>query len=83
MDKNGKTKAGKQRWRCLKCGVSTINQNDELNSDLEAFLHWLLSKDRQLDMPGGGRGFRRRCKKFWNIWPIASEIHNVIHVDGI
>lgn len=44
-----------------------------------------MSKDRQLDMPGEGRSFRRRCNKLWDIWPIPSlvdEVYDVIHIEG-
>jgi hypothetical protein len=37
-------------------------------------------------MPGEGRTFRRKCSRFWEVWPIAShagEIHRVVYVDGI
>ena len=37
-------------------------------------------------MPGGGRTFRRKCARFWEVWPIApitGEAHRVVFVDGI
>lgn len=86
MKKNGRTKAGSQRWRCRVCNTSTTHRNDIEQRELKAFLDWLLSKDRQLDMPGQGRTFRRHVGKFWKIWPlpdIVDEIHRVIYVDGI
>ena len=86
MKKNGKTTAGKQRWRCKACGASSIKRYDSSKHDLKVFLDWLLSKDAQLDMPGGGRSFRRHAERFWKIWPMPSvvdEIHRVIFIDGI
>lgn len=86
MKKNGRTKAGTQRWRCLVCGASSTHGNDTTTRDLKAFLSWLLSKDRYLDMPGGGRTFRRHTRQFWDVWPmpeVVDEIHRVIYVDGI
>ena len=53
---------------------------------LGEFLAWLLSGNRQADMPGGGRSFRRRCQSLWEIWPLApvvDEVHEVVFVDGI
>jgi hypothetical protein len=50
------------------------------------FLGWLLSGQRQKDMPGAGRTFRRKCARFWNIWPLApvtGEVYRVVFVDGI
>lgn len=86
MKKNGKTKAGRQRWRCKACGASSVKRYDSTSHDLKVFLDWLLSKDVQLDMPGCGRTFRRHAEKFWRIWPmppVVDEIHRVIHIDGI
>ena len=53
---------------------------------LGEFLAWLLSGNRQADMPGGGRSFRRRCQGLWEVWPLApvvDEVHEVVFVDGI
>lgn len=86
MKRNGKTKAGRQRWRCKGCGASTTHTLNTDERDLKAFLEWLLSKDAQLDMPGQGRTFRRRTSRFWNIWPMpdtTGEVYKVVYVDGI
>lgn len=86
MKRNGKTTAGKQRWRCTLCGASTTHNYDVDSRHLKQFLDWLLSKDCQIDMPGEGRTFRRHTEKFWKIWPVADlvdEIHRVVYVDGI
>lgn len=86
MKKNGKTKAGAQRWRCKACNSSTTHSNDVSARDLDRFLKWLLSKQRQKDMLGAGRTFRRHAEKFWKIWPIpdfVDEIHRVVYIDGI
>ena len=86
MKKNGTTSAGRQRWRCPKCGASQTIRYDPTASRLDEFLGWLLSKDTQLDMPGQGRTFRRRTSAFWHVWPMppqTGELHRVIYVDGI
>lgn len=86
MRRNGKTKAGKTRWRCESCGSSLVVHVDNAAKRLEEFLDWLLSKKRQVDMPGGGRTFRRRTAEFWRIWPlppVTGEICRVVFVDGI
>lgn len=86
MKKNGKTKTGTQRWRCKVCNSSTTHSNDVSARELNRFLKWLLSKERQKDMIGEGRTFRRHAEKFWKIWPIpefVDEVHRVIYVDGI
>lgn len=86
MVKNGTTKAGRTRFRCMRCGSSLVRKIDTSAKDLKTFLAWLLSRRRQSDMPGGGRTFRRKCAPFWDIWPMPPKIeepHSVIHVDGI
>ena len=86
MKRNGKTKNGKQRWRCKECGASLTHSYDVDSRNLSTFVCWLLSKDTQIDMPGNGRTFRRMATKFWKIWPmpeVVDEIHRVIFVDGI
>lgn len=86
MKKNGKTKAGTQRWRCKLCDASSTHSRKSLLASFNAFICWLLSKDTQIDMPGAGRSFRRHAKQFWKIWPmphVVDEVHRVIYVDGI
>lgn len=84
--KFGKTKAGSQRWRCRSCGATFTHRIDNTAKLLTAFLGWLLSRKRQSDMPGGGRTFRRKCARFWEVWPIApvtGEVCRCVFVDGI
>lgn len=86
MKRNGKTRSGRQRWRCRSCGSSSSHRHDSAAKDLGSFVRWLLSKDSQLDMPGQGRTFRRRTSRFWDIWPmpeVVDEVHRVVHLDGI
>ena len=86
MRRNGKTKAGKQRWRCPECGSSTFHAINNDAKELEAFVRWLLSNETQAKMPGQGRTFRRHTARFWELWPmpeIVDEVHKVIYVDGI
>ena len=71
MTRTGKTGSGSQRWRCVGCGASVAHSIDTAARDLAAIFGWLLSKDSQADMPGQGRTFRRRCARFWAIWPMA------------
>ena len=86
MKKNGKTSAGRQRWRCPRCGCSQTVRYDSAAARLGEFLSWLFSKGTQLEMPGQGRTFRRRTAEFWRIWPMppqTGELHRVVYVDGI
>lgn len=68
--RNGRTSSGSQRWRCTDCGASTTVRYDDTAARLDEFLGWLLSKDSQAMMPGGGRSFRRRTAEFWEVWPM-------------
>lgn len=84
--RNGRTSSGSQRWRCTACGASTTVRYDDTATRLDEFLGWLLSKDSQAAMPGGGRSFRRRTAEFWEVWPMPvpdGELHRVLYVDGI
>ena len=86
MVRNGKTAAGSQRWLCKSCRATTTHKLDNTAKQLKTFLKWLLSNERQADMAGGGRTFRRKCSKFWSIWPLApitGEVHHVVFADGI
>ena len=86
MKRNGRTSSGAQRWRCRRCGASSTHGNDTDSRALKRFLAWLLTKERQVDMQGGGRTFRRNAERFWRLWPLPrdiDEIHRVIYVDGI
>ena len=84
--KNGKTKAGTQRWLCKECSDSFTNPIDNSTKQFVQFQHWLFSKAVQKEMSGAGRSFRRKISKFWEIWPMPPKIEspmNVVYVDGI
>ena len=86
MIRHGKTSTGRSRWRCKPCQITTLNEIDSTAKHLDEFVAWLLGRRRQVDLPGGGRSFRRRCEPLWQLWPfspIVDEVHEVIFVDGI
>lgn len=86
MKRNGTTSAGSTRWRCKTCGASLVDKIDNSAKRLDEFLGWLLSKERQADMAGAGRTFRRRTAEFWHLWPlppVTGEVCRVVFVDGI
>ena len=86
MKRNGTTKAGTQRWRCGKCGASSVRKHDRAAKQLESFLRWLLSKDAIADLKTSRATFWRRTAWIWRIWPIApftGEVHDVVFLDGI
>lgn len=86
MKKNGKTSAGTQRWRCIKCSASSVRKIDNRAKRLHEFLDWLLSNRTIKDLPYSRTTFWRRTAEFWRIWPIApytGEVHDVVFLDGI
>lgn len=86
MKGNGKTSAGRQRFRCTSCGASSVRKNDAKAKALARFLGWLLSKDSIGDALGSRSTFWRKTSWIWEIWPIApvtGEVHSVVHADDI
>ncbi|WP_106628964.1 IS1249 family transposase [Bifidobacterium breve] len=87
MRKNGRTRAGSQRWKCVACSLgATVPRPDErLDADLRVFLGWLLSGRRQADMGTGSRMFRKRVQWCWGIRPEippCSARHHTVMADG-
>ena len=86
MTRYGHSASGAQRWRCSLCNISQVSRINSTAKYLDEFVAWLLGRRRQVDVPGGGRSFRRRCQSLWEIWPLApvvDEVHEVVFVDGI
>jgi len=84
--KHGKNKSGSQRWFCKNCKSTVTPKIDNSAKQLEIFLKWLFSKETQINMPGGGRTFRRKTSRFWEIWtlpPLIETARDVVYVDGI
>ena len=86
MVRNGKTAAGTQRWLCKSCRATATHRIDNDAKLLKIFLNWLFSSRTQAEGPWSARTFRRKCAKFWEVWPIpqpTGEVHHVVFVDGI
>lgn len=86
MKGNGTTKAGTRRWRCPKCGASSVRKIDGSAKTLRTFLRWLFSKDAIADLATSRATFWRKTSWVWKLWPIApftGEIHDVVFLDGI
>lgn len=86
MSSNGKTGAGRRRWRRPGCGSSSVRRIDNSAKRLDMFLGWLLSRRTQADMGRSRATFKRMTSEFWGIWPIAratGEVCDVVHLDGI
>ena len=88
MRKNGRTKAGAQRWKCPGCALSTTapRRDGRRRAQLGEFLDWLLSGKRQWDMDGAdGRAFRKRVGWCWRLRPAIPPdgvVRHVIMADG-
>lgn len=88
LQKWGKTLAGNQRWRCVKCNPTSTRKRIDLSRGftLEKFVSWLLGKDSQDELDGPSRTFRDQTAWCWGVVPkptLTGEIHYVIIVDGI
>ncbi len=86
MKGNGTTKAGTRRWRCPKCGASSVRKIDGSAKTLRTFLRWPFSKDAIADLATSRATFWRKTSWVWKLWPIApftGEIHDVVFLDGI
>ena len=84
--KNDKLKSGKQRWLCKACNMVFTPKIDNDAKQLQYFLAWLFSKEVQSNMSGGGRTFRRKISKFWDIWVMSLKIEeskDVLYLDDI
>ncbi|MGG5173786.1 IS1249 family transposase [Pseudarthrobacter sp. J1763] len=86
--KNGKTTAGRTRWRCKSCGSSSTQHREDISrkAQLRAFITWLLGSGSQASFGGTGRSFRAAVQWCWQI-PVTppaptGEVHDQIMLDG-
>lgn len=90
LQKWGKTKAGRPRWRCQNCVSTTIRARPDLARALllERFVTWLLGKQSQSELSHGvtDRTWRKQTEWCWDIVPKppnTGEIHFILLLDGI
>lgn len=88
LQKWGETAAGKQRWRCGICALSTTKPRLDLSRRFvfERFITWLLGKASQSELPSAARTFRDQIAWCWSVpvpHVLTGEIHHTIIVDGI
>lgn len=86
--KNGKTSAGRTRWRCRQCGASTTIHREQLTrrAQLDWFHAWLVHGAKSGDFSGSARTFRRATAWCWRV-PVprpepTGVIHHQIMLDG-
>lgn len=87
--KNGRNRAGNQRWRCPTCGASTVRTREDRSRlfTLHRFIGWLLGKHSQAEIDGTqtGRSFRRRVAWCWDLRPripATGVVYDVLQIDG-
>lgn len=86
--KNGKTSAGRTRWRCKTCGASTTQQRGDVTARAQVrdFLAWLLGSSPRTRHNQKSRSFRRNTSWCWDITvpqpERTGEVHRQIIVDG-
>ncbi|MGC3023514.1 transposase-like zinc-binding domain-containing protein, partial [Brevibacterium sp. FAM 24630] len=85
--KNGKTGAGRTRWRCKHCGCSAIQTRTDSakKADFTSFIAWLTSTQPRGDFATSTRTFTRKIQWCWNVTPrvvLTGEIHDQIMLDG-
>lgn len=85
--KNGKTSAGRTRWRCKACGASATQTRTDITrkAQFDAYYDWITSPSgrRSLDVPI--RTFARQTDWCWNVAPELSptgEVHTQVMLDG-
>jgi hypothetical protein len=77
LQKNGKNRNGKQRWKCTNCLTSKIDKRSDLTKkhQLELFVNWLLTKKTTEQVSRLTRqGFWKQTKWCWNIDPILPVV---------
>src|SRR5690625_1790105 len=87
--KNGRTIAGRMRWRCRSCGASSTQNRLDVTkkAEMSQFQNWNLGKTSQREVGGGtGRSFRAEIAWCWDVavpQPVATgEVYRQIIVDG-
>ena len=85
--KNGKTSAGRTRWRCKNCGASSTQTRETATrkAQFRMFQKWLESNQPRHDFDTSTRSFTRHTQWCWNVAPSVvptGEIHHQIMLDG-
>lgn len=87
LKRNGRTSAGTRRWRCRRCGASSVMRRPARQDAWRArtWLAWLLA-DRTLGELGVSmRSFQRHTRRFWLQGPAPvfdGLVHDVLVVDA-
>ncbi len=90
LKRNGTTSAGRQRWRCTRCGASLTPRRTDKRElvDFTDFLTWIHSTSPQHQLRPGlsPRSFQRHIAWCWQVPtpkpPITGIIYDCIYIDG-
>lgn len=88
MVKNGRTSAGRTRWRCRACGASSVQRRGDVTrrAQLDRFIDWVLGSASQRSLGGTGRSFRASTAWCWNIEipqpRVTGEVLDSVMLDG-
>ncbi|MGP9527053.1 IS1249 family transposase [Glutamicibacter sp. AOP5-A2-18] len=85
--KNGKTGAGRTRWRCKNCGASsTVSRPDIIaKAQFTGFYHWATGKHSIAELGIPRRTFHRTTAWCWQVQPHleqTGEQHRYLMLDG-
>ncbi|WP_425574503.1 IS1/IS1595 family N-terminal zinc-binding domain-containing protein, partial [Nesterenkonia aethiopica] len=86
--KNGKTSAGRTRWRCKNCGASATQSRTDVTrrAEITDFISWILGPSSMPRHTYSPRTFRRRTSWCWDIEvpqpDPTGEVHRQVIVDG-
>nr|WP_276320059.1 IS1249 family transposase [Alloscardovia theropitheci] len=89
MVKNGKTRAGTTRWRCMTCGMSRVQCRDDIRyrKDTQLFVSWLFSHMPVEFLPVSRSTLSRHIQWCWHVpvpsIPTTGVIEPQILIDGI
>lgn len=86
MLSKGKTSAGKKRWKCAKCNISTTNKYDSNIKWYKRFINWLFSKNSLQEQNVSSRTLSRHNQTYWKYWAMPHVYYeeiDVLYIDGI
>ncbi|WP_418906632.1 IS1249 family transposase [Glutamicibacter endophyticus] len=85
--KNGKTSAGRTRWRCKNCGASSTQRREDITArkHFTAFYQWATGKQPAARWGTSRATFQRTTAWCWSVHPTlepTGEIHRYLMLDG-
>ncbi len=87
--KNGRTSAGRTRWRCKSCGASTTQARPDVTAKAQArlFAKWLLEGFTARQLGLAKTSFANKISWCWQVEvpkpPVTGEVYDQVLLDGI